>query len=62
MTRATSSNRRVLINGANYEVIKNFPTEAELRETLEGFAEDVQYKAYEYGSVWTVSYKARKAA
>jgi hypothetical protein len=53
---------RVLMNGEKYEVIKNFPTEAELREALEGFADDLQYEAYERGCVWTVSYKARKAA
>lgn len=53
---------RVLLNGQKYEVIKNFPTESELREALADFADDVRYRAYEMGSVWTVSYKARRAA
>lgn len=52
---------RVLLNGEKYEVIKNFPTEGEIREALAGIADDVQYQAFERGFVWSVSYKVRKA-
>lgn len=52
---------RILLNGEKYEVIKNFPTEAELREWLSDFAEDLEYHAYEGPAVWTVRYRARSA-
>ena len=52
---------RVLMNGEKYEVMKNFPTETELREVLEGISDELVYKEYEDASVWTVSYRARCA-
>lgn len=49
---------RIMKNGDQYEVIKNFPTEAEIRASLEGIAHDIVFRAREEGSVWTVHYKA----
>ena len=46
---------RRLSDGSEYEVIKNFPEEADLRGALDGRADDIRYTAWTY--YWTVSYR-----
>jgi ubiquinone/menaquinone biosynthesis C-methylase UbiE len=45
---------RRLQSGAEYEVVKNFPTEAELRDHLRGIAEDITFTSLTY--YWCLSY------
>jgi demethylmenaquinone methyltransferase/2-methoxy-6-polyprenyl-1,4-benzoquinol methylase len=47
---------RRLADGGTYEVLKNFPTESELRATVEGFAGDVRIEFLRY--YWILSYVA----
>lgn len=51
--------RRKLRNGTPHEIIKNLPTEAELRGALADFADDLVYKRHEFLGWWIVSYRAR---
>jgi demethylmenaquinone methyltransferase/2-methoxy-6-polyprenyl-1,4-benzoquinol methylase len=46
---------RVLADGRQYEIIKNFPTESEVRETLDGIGYEVQYD--QSPSYWCVCYR-----
>ena len=46
---------RRLANGTTHEVLKNFPTEAEIRKALAGLGRDVQVERFEY--YWVVRYK-----
>ncbi len=48
--------RRTLESGQQYEVLKNFPTEAEVREVLSGLASDIHY--FDSTFYWCVSYTA----
>jgi demethylmenaquinone methyltransferase/2-methoxy-6-polyprenyl-1,4-benzoquinol methylase len=48
--------RRRLPNGREFEVIKNFPTEQELRAHVAGIATDVEVREYPELSRWTLSY------
>lgn len=51
--------RRKLESGKEYNVLKNFPTEAEMRERLSGIAEDIRYITLTH--YWLLSYTvARK--
>jgi len=45
---------RMLDDGSRYEVLKNFPTESELRGAVEGLTGDVQVEFLQY--YWTLSY------
>ena len=45
---------RRLDDGSTHEVLKNFPTETELRATVDGLASDVQVEFFEY--YWILSY------
>ncbi|OGG49782.1 MAG: hypothetical protein A3F84_23205 [Candidatus Handelsmanbacteria bacterium RIFCSPLOWO2_12_FULL_64_10] len=47
--------RRTLESGRQYEVLKNFPTEAEVREVLSDLADDIYY--FNSTFYWCVSYK-----
>ena len=47
--------RRTLESGRQYEVLKNFPTEAGVREVLEGRADEIQY--FNSTLYWCVSYQ-----
>jgi demethylmenaquinone methyltransferase/2-methoxy-6-polyprenyl-1,4-benzoquinol methylase len=47
--------RRQLADGARYEVLKNFPTEQELRADLSGVAKNVQYQALDH--YWLLHYE-----
>jgi SAM-dependent methyltransferase len=46
---------RRLEDGREYEVLKTFPSEAELRQRLQGLAEDVHYLGLTY--YWCLSYR-----
>jgi demethylmenaquinone methyltransferase/2-methoxy-6-polyprenyl-1,4-benzoquinol methylase len=48
---------RKLDDGSTHEVLKNFPTDAELRAAVDGLAEDVQVQLLKY--YWVLSYVAR---
>ena len=45
---------RCLADGTTYEVMKNFPSENELREVLDGVAKDITYHSFHY--FWTCAY------
>ncbi len=49
---------RPLRNGERFEIIKNFPTEWELRAVLAGIASDVSYVSEPAHGYWMVSYRA----
>ncbi len=46
---------RTLEDGSTHEVLKNFPTQAELAATVEGLATDVQIEFWQY--YWNLSYR-----
>lgn len=46
---------RDLEDGRQYEIIKNFPTEAEVREALDGIGQEVQY--FQSPCYWCMSYR-----
>lgn len=45
---------RLLESGAKYEVLKNFPTEPELRQAIDGFGGEIKYLELTY--YWLLSY------
>ena len=45
---------RLLADGSSHKVLKNFPSEADLREVLEGIGTQVTYRAWQY--FWAVEY------
>lgn len=49
---------RVLGNGDQYEVLKNFPTEWELKEVVDGVSEGFEYQRLDY--YWYVRYRMKK--
>jgi demethylmenaquinone methyltransferase/2-methoxy-6-polyprenyl-1,4-benzoquinol methylase len=49
--------RRRLEDGSRHEVLKNFPTESELRAALEGMADEARVVTLRY--YWILSYAAR---
>jgi len=53
--------RRRLPSGEQYYVVKNFPTEAELRETLGDMAESIEYHAHLAMRRWILAYTPRSA-
>ena len=52
--------RRTLSDGSTHEVLKNFPTEQELRQTLRGLATDVRVGRLPY--FWVVTYTPKTGA
>jgi len=54
--------RRQLPSGEQYYVVKNFPTEAELRETLDGVADNVEYHEHLAMRRWILAYTPRQTA
>jgi len=48
---------RPLRDGATHRVLKNFPTEAELREAVAGLADAVRYRTWTY--YWALEYSTR---
>jgi demethylmenaquinone methyltransferase/2-methoxy-6-polyprenyl-1,4-benzoquinol methylase len=47
---------RTLEDGSTHEVLKNFPTEAQVRRAVGGWARDLEYVALTY--YWCLSYRA----
>ena len=47
---------RKLGSGATHEVLKNFPTETELRANVEGFGKNCRYRALQY--YWLLTFEA----
>lgn len=65
MTRRTDDygdihERRPMRDGTHAETLKNFPTEQELIQLLEGVADDITYQEYEPEHIWTLSYRLRR--
>ena len=54
-TEGNTYQRRTLDNGRTFDVLKNFPTEAELRESVAGMARDVQVTTLTY--YWCMTYR-----
>ena len=48
---------RSLPTGEAFDVIKNMPTEAQLREDLDGLADDLKYFEFDDSQLWAVSYR-----
>lgn len=51
--------QRVLPDGRSFEVVKNFPTEVEVRNALRGIADNIEYVARPDEKSWSVNYNAR---
>ncbi|MET0383949.1 MAG: class I SAM-dependent methyltransferase [Burkholderiaceae bacterium] len=49
---------RRLLTGETFEIVKNFPTEAELSQALSGFARTLDYSTCPDGRWWMASYLA----
>ncbi len=47
--------RRTLEDGSTHEIIKNFPSESDLRDVLHGVAHDMRYTALHY--YWCLTYR-----
>ena len=54
-TEGNTYQRRTLDNGHTFEVLKNFPTETELREAVHGMARDVKVTRLTY--YWCMTYR-----
>lgn len=48
---------RIARDGTKYEIIKNYPTEEELRDMLKEVASDIQYRSF--GGTWVISYRLK---
>ncbi len=51
--------RRVLSDGQEYDIVKNFPTEQELFAALSAFGTDIQYREWPGEKHWEPTYKSR---
>lgn len=54
--------RRILSDGREYDIVKNFPTEQELSAAVSGFGTDVQYREWPGEKHWELTYGAVKMA
>ena len=52
--------RRVLSDGREYDIVKNFPTERELVSSVSGFGSDIQYREWPGEKHWELTYKSGK--
>jgi demethylmenaquinone methyltransferase/2-methoxy-6-polyprenyl-1,4-benzoquinol methylase len=52
--------RRSLPDGRSFEIVKNFPTEGEVREVLAGLARNVQYVERPEEKSWSVTYNTKR--
>jgi hypothetical protein len=52
---------RRLLKGGRFEIVKNFPTEAELTKVLSGFGQELEYSICPEGRWWMMSYRAARA-
>ena len=50
--------KRTFPDGEVFEVVKNFPTEPELKEVLDGLAYDIEYREHDALRRWMVSFTA----
>ena len=50
--------RRVLSDGQEYDIVKNFPTEQELVAALSGFGSGIQYREWPGEKHWELTYKS----
>jgi len=57
--RGNTLERRVLSDARSFEVVKNFPTEEEIRQTLAGIADNVQYTEPLGEKSWNVTYNTK---
>ena len=51
--------QRTLPDGRTFEVVKNFPTEEDIRRTLAGLAVHVEFEARPEENSWTVTYRTK---
>ena len=51
--------QRALPDGRSFEVVKNFPTEAEIRRALADIANDVEYTERPEEKSWSVTYRTK---
>lgn len=54
--------RRILSDGREYDIVKNFPTEQELFAAVSEFGTDVQYKEWPGEAHWELTYDAVRMA
>jgi ubiquinone/menaquinone biosynthesis C-methylase UbiE len=52
--------QRSLDDGRTYEVLKNFPDEAQLRAALEGLADQIEWREWPY--YWTIRWRVGRAS
>jgi demethylmenaquinone methyltransferase/2-methoxy-6-polyprenyl-1,4-benzoquinol methylase len=52
--------QRILPGGRSFMVVKNFPTEREVKAALAGIADDIQYTERPGEQSWDVRYKTKK--
>ena len=50
---------RHLPDGRSFDVVKNFPTESSVRESLSGIAEGLTYMEFPTEQSWQVSYRTK---
>ena len=50
--------RRVLSDGQEYDIVKNFPTEQELIAALSGFGSDIQNREWPGEKHWELTYRS----
>jgi ubiquinone/menaquinone biosynthesis C-methylase UbiE len=53
---------RTLSDGRTFEIVKNFPTEEEIRPALQGLAREVEYTERPDEKSWSVIYKSQPGA
>ena len=52
--------RRVLSDGREYDIVKNFPTEQELSAAVNGFGTGIEYREWPGEKHWELTYKSGK--
>ena len=50
---------RTLPDGRKFEIVKNFPSEDEVKEVLSGIADDIQFTVHLNEKSWSVVYRVR---
>ena len=57
--QGNSYQMRTLDDGSQYDILKNFPTETELRAVVENYASAVEYRQMQY--YWLLIYTLSKS-